>query len=247
MFMRYFLSMNIKKQDENFISWRYDIELTGLQYEEEFFTALFNSRDEKEIRQVLNKYYFISKPLEELHETIGINRLRCMKNLVLATAVLTYRYAMNFGLETPGAINLLLRYERSIELAKEEQDVRDLRDEIFLTFHKALKENNNSPYSLLVNRAVKYIQDNIRSSLKVSLIANILGCNADYLSHLFMKETGKSLKYYINTRKIRQARILLQSTLQDIQEISDFMGFSSPVQFSRVYERMTGKLPSQDR
>ena len=56
-----------------------------------------------------------------------------------------------------------------------------------------------------------------------------------------------SINSYINKEKIERAKILLDSTHMDVQEISDSLNFCSPSYFSSTFRTMIGLSPSDYR
>lgn len=84
-------------------------------------------------------------------------------------------------------------------------------------------------------------------NLNVQYLAGRLGCNADYLSHLFMENAGVPLTEFINTRRIQVAINLLNSENMNISEVAYACGYSDPGYFSRMFRKLTGKSPAEFR
>lgn len=68
-----------------------------------------------------------------------------------------------------------------------------------------------------------------------------------YLSTLFKKETGVTITDYINTTRIRQSLILLNSTNLSISEIAARCGFVDANYYSRIFKKFQGKTPKHYR
>jgi AraC-like DNA-binding protein len=83
--------------------------------------------------------------------------------------------------------------------------------------------------------------------LNVQYLAKRLGCNADYLSHLFLSKVGVPLTEFINTRRTQVAISLLNSENMNISEVAYACGYSDPGYFSRIFRRLTGKSPGEFR
>jgi len=79
--------------------------------------------------------------------------------------------------------------------------------------------------------------------LNVRNLAEKLHCSADYLSHLFHKQTGEKLIHYIQRIRIDGARLALESSQLYISEIAFASGFQDPAYFTRVFKKMTGESP----
>lgn len=83
--------------------------------------------------------------------------------------------------------------------------------------------------------------------LCVQHIAELLGCSADYLSHLFHVETHERLTHYIQRIRIEGAILALETTTLTIAEIAYASGFSDPAYFARVFKQHKGATPQEYR
>lgn len=85
------------------------------------------------------------------------------------------------------------------------------------------------------------------SDLCVQHIAEVLGCSADYLSHLFHTETKERLTHYIQRIRIEGAILALETTKLTISEIAYASGFADPAYFARVFKQHKGVTPQEFR
>ncbi len=83
--------------------------------------------------------------------------------------------------------------------------------------------------------------------LCVQHIAEVLGCSADYLSHLFHTETKERLTHYIQRIRIEGAVLALGTTKLTVSEIAYASGFSDPAYFARVFKQHKGITPQEHR
>ena len=83
--------------------------------------------------------------------------------------------------------------------------------------------------------------------LSVQHIAELLGCSADYLSHLFNVETKERLTHYIQRIRIDGAVLALETTSLNISEIAYAGGFADPTYFTRVFKQHKGMTPHEYR
>jgi AraC-like DNA-binding protein/mannose-6-phosphate isomerase-like protein (cupin superfamily) len=83
--------------------------------------------------------------------------------------------------------------------------------------------------------------------LCVQMIASMLGCSADYLSHLFHVETKERLTHYIQRIRIEGALLALETTALNISEIAYASGFADPAYFARVFKQHKGVSPQEFR
>lgn len=83
--------------------------------------------------------------------------------------------------------------------------------------------------------------------LRVQEIAHMLGCSADYLSHLFHVETKERLTHYIQRIRIEGAILALGTTSLTISEIAYASGFADPAYFARVFKQHKNMGPQEFR
>ena len=101
--------------------------------------------------------------------------------------------------------------------------------------------------SLLVKRAVTYLQQNYARSLSLQKIAQEIGISKNYLVKNFHQELGISPWEYLNRYRIREAKRLLETTNLSITEVAAQIGFDDPAYFSRTFRTHTGQSPKQYR
>lgn len=101
--------------------------------------------------------------------------------------------------------------------------------------------------SMLVKRAVAYLQHNYTNSLSLQKIAEVIGVSKNYLVKNFHQEIGISPWEYLNRYRIKEARRLLGVTDLTITEIAAQVGFDDPAYFSRVFKVQTGQSPKEYR
>lgn len=98
-----------------------------------------------------------------------------------------------------------------------------------------------------IEKAMEYIQCNIEKELKRQEIADALHLNPDYLSRIFAKAAGKSLKAYIIEEKMQLAKILLTTTPLPVGDIAARVGYTNFSHFSQSYKKVMGRLPFEER
>ena len=71
--------------------------------------------------------------------------------------------------------------------------------------------------------------------------------NKYYLVHAFKNYKGVSPINYLITRRIQEAKLLLETSNFSIAKIAQAIGFSSQSYFSQVFRKETGLSPIQYR
>lgn len=99
----------------------------------------------------------------------------------------------------------------------------------------------------LVNKAIKYINENADKNITLSNLSSYCCISQDYLSHIFKKIAGISPIQYTLRLKISEAKSLLKETDLSIRSISLKLGFQDQMYFSRTFKRITGLSPNKYR
>ena len=112
-------------------------------------------------------------------------------------------------------------------------------------FHDKYVEFHYETYSYHVKKAVELIYQYKRKQISLEKIAGDLKLNPSYLSRIFKKETGKTVSEYILMVKMDQAKLLMESGVYQLHEVSELMGYSSYTYFSQRFKKYFGVSPEQ--
>lgn len=99
----------------------------------------------------------------------------------------------------------------------------------------------------VVQETIKYIRQHLDSDVSVSEIAEFAGMNPEYLTKLFKKNTGYTLKEYIVNEKMESAKMLLATTTLPVTLISSHVGYGNYSNFTRSFKQLTGCTPMEYR
>ena len=98
-----------------------------------------------------------------------------------------------------------------------------------------------------VRIVMSIITTSYREQVSVQEIANKLGLNRCYLTELFRRHTGTSIKECLTDYRIEQAKFRLQNSDCAIKRIALECGFGDPMYFSRVFHAKAGVSPMRYR
>lgn len=141
--------------------------------------------------------------------------------------------------------------ERTVKLLRDASDNQSMK-ELFKECFKALSALNapesGKAVSGVVVMAKEYINTNILSSeLHSSAVAAHLKLSVDHLSRLFKAAGEESLSDYIIKAKINKAKEIISTTSNSIRQVAQFLGYSDPGYFVRVFKKRTGVTPTEYR
>jgi len=174
--------------------------------------------------------------------------LRHQKNMVVASATLASRAAVEGGLEYDTAMTVTDGYIQRAEIAPDRNALLMLHKEMLKTLTRMVSEKRfNHSDSAFVNRVVEVIEQHLTEPVTVQSIAEELGWNRCYVSSQFKRETGINLSEFINRLKIDEATRLLVTTDRSIANIASLLAFCSPSHFQAIFKKVTGMNPSKYR
>ena len=98
----------------------------------------------------------------------------------------------------------------------------------------------------LVERIREIIEEQYEdSNLNVTGIAQELGKTAKHISEVFKEETGESILYAINYKRITKAQALMRTGKYKLAEIPEMTGYSNMNTFRRNFQQIVGISPGK--
>jgi two-component system response regulator YesN len=97
--------------------------------------------------------------------------------------------------------------------------------------------------STIVAKAKQYILQHFAEDINRNDVANSVYLTPNYLSKLFNKETGLTIRDYINQLRIDEAKRQLNATSKAISMIAMDVGFENVSYFSTVFKKYCGCNP----
>lgn len=158
------------------------------------------------------------------------------------------RAAIEGGLSPSVAYPLGDMYIKRIYQSNNQEHISELGNSMyhdFISHVHALRVNPN--FSKAVQSCCDYIQLHSTEPLTIDVLANRLGYAKYYLSSLFKKETGCSVGDYIKIARIERAKVLLNNTDLNVENIWEEVGFSSRSVFGKAFRSVVGMTPREYR
>ncbi|MFI6347170.1 AraC family transcriptional regulator N-terminal domain-containing protein [Streptomyces sp. NPDC050560] len=97
-----------------------------------------------------------------------------------------------------------------------------------------------------IGRAVRWIRDHHASALRVGELADMCAMSASSFHRHFRAVTAMTPLQFQKNIRLQQARLLLMSRDDDVEDVGYAIGYDSPSQFSREYRRQYGLPPGRD-
>lgn len=173
--------------------------------------------------------------------------LRNQKNLMIVLNTLL-RKAAQIGYVHPLHIdNLSSQIAIQIESTTNLTELTILTERMIRKYCMLVQNFSRKPYSALVQTCMDYIDFHYVEELSLDSMARMCSVSNSYLSALFKKEVKMTLTDYLNSTRIRQSLILLNSTAYSIQDIAVLCGFSTANYFARMFKKHQGQAPKEYR
>ncbi len=96
-----------------------------------------------------------------------------------------------------------------------------------------------------VQRALELFHQ--KHSIRLDDLNKHVGLSPSRFRHLFKQEVGLSPTHYFGLARLRQARMLLESSFLSVKEVAALVGVNDVSHFVRRYKLVYGETPSQTR
>lgn len=176
------------------------------------------------------------------------NQIRQAKNVAICVIVLASRAAIRGGLIPEQAFSMVDACILRIEEMNNEINIESFMRQVEFQFAQAVRDIKKSKSkNYLVNKTKNYIFQNLHKNIVISEIGLEIGVNSDYLSTVFSKEEGITIQKYIRQQKIFIAEKLLRYSKYSLDEISNYLSFSSQSHFGKCFKEIIGFTPNNYR
>lgn len=175
------------------------------------------------------------------------NPLRSEKNLLIGFIATISRTAVEGGLDWELSLSLCDFYTISVEECNSIEDVNDLSAKILSDYMKRIHKNKIGNYSSTIQKCKNFIFEHLYEKISLTHLADYLGMNPSYLSHLFKKEVGISISEYIQTEKIKEAKKLIEVGEKSLADIYVPLGFLDQSHFTKAFKKVIGITPKEYR
>ena len=121
-----------------------------------------------------------------------------------------------------------------------------MKELIHQTLECYAKESDVSERSV-TEQIVDYINENLWGEIRKEDITEHVHLNGDYISRIFKKEMGISIKAYTIRQKLLEAQKLLRTTSLSVSNVAVQLGYGNFSHFSAAYKREFGITPTEER
>jgi transcriptional regulator GlxA family with amidase domain len=112
----------------------------------------------------------------------------------------------------------------------------------FIVF-KGQKEHEDEP----IKKAQEFIERNFGDKITVDRLADMLAIGRRNFERRFKKATSNTVVEYIQRVKMEAAKMSLESSRENVNEVMYNVGYTDPKAFRTTFKRITGMSPLQYR
>lgn len=94
-----------------------------------------------------------------------------------------------------------------------------------------------------IKKAIEYIEKNYMKDISLQDIAVFSNLSRTYFSQLFKQETSENFVDYLNTYRIKKAKVLLHNSDKKVYEVGMECGFDNYRYFTKTFKEMCGVSP----
>ncbi len=180
--------------------------------------------------------------------TMAQDTIRQQKNLLIVTATLSSRAAIQGGMDPETAFALSDLYIQKAELMNHYEGLTKLQVQMVLDYARKVADLQCGEHnSRLIREARQYILEHINTRITTGELSQALGRNRSYLCSCFREEIGLSVNDYITGIKMDEAKRLLRFSGKSLRAIAEQLGYSTQSYFQNVFKRVTGVTPLEYR
>ena len=201
-----------------------------------------------DIEGIKKRFEIIRRNFFEGKGTLSSDPVRNVMYHFVTAVALVARFCIEGGMELNTAYTLSDIYIQRADKLSDAEKIIDLLGEMQLDFTERMRTlKKENVISIHVRKCIDYIYEHLHEELTLTLLADHVGLNPSYLSKLFSKEKGMSIKSFIIQAKVATAENLLRYSDFSCLEISLALGFSSQSAFISVFKKINGMTPKKFR
>lgn len=180
--------------------------------------------------------------------TLSKNRLNNFKYHFAIIATLLAESCLDRGLGHDEAYMIADIYSQKSDRSASCDDLQSLFEEMCLDYAARISEiKKDDIISIHIRKCIDHIYEDLNADLSAKGLAEFTGLNVSYLSKLFKRETGQTIKAYVTAAKMDTAQNMLKYSKLSYFEISAMLGYSSQSAFTYAFRKFTGLTPGKYR
>ena len=176
------------------------------------------------------------------------SEIRQARNIAICVITLASRAAIEGGLLPEEAFSMADGFIQKIEeLTNIVQIDGAMRQAEYEFADEVSKRHEKPDKNELIEKTKNYIFQNLHGEIRIGEIGKQIGVSSTYLSDLFHRVEGMTIRRYIRREKVRLAESLLRYSEYSVKDIANYLAFSSQSHLGRIFKEETGMTPAKYR
>jgi two-component system response regulator YesN len=196
--------------------------------------------DRKKAKVLLDE--LIGTALFRSHEHIGILKARALEIIFVIA-----RAAVEAGANLEEILGFKYQCIQTLSRDDTQETLYYFLMKAFDQLFECIYQNRNIQHTTVFTKAKEYIWKNYNQEISLKKLADAVGINSYYLSHLFRKEMGLSFLEYLTSVRVSIAKNLLMQTKMSMMEICLDVGYQDPSHFAKIFKKKEGIHPTEYR
>ncbi len=168
--------------------------------------------------------------------------------MVAAAVALAGQAAVRGGADPCRVRKVSVLVLQKLSECRELSEMGELEMDVICIFSALVRRHQNHDRKNPYCEKIKiYIARHIRGKIRMIDIAKGVGLSPNYLTALFRREEGISVKQYIMQEKLAVSENLLKNTEASVGDIAEYLTFSSQSCFSSHFRERYGMTPTEYR
>lgn len=210
-------------------------------YKEKELIDLIKIGDRKKAKALLDE--LLGTVLFRSHEHIGILKARALEIIFIIA-----RAAVEAGANLKEILGFKYQCIQNLSKDDSQETLYYFLMKAFDQLFECIYQNRNIQHTGIFTKAKEYIWNNYNNQeISLKKLAEIIGIDPYYLSHLFRKEMGISFLEYLTSVRISIAKSLLTQTTLSVLEICLEVGYQDPSHFAKIFKKKEGIHPTEYR
>ena len=236
--------------EELFLSKRVEPEPKGLPFpmlhtgrefhKENELIDLIKIGNRKKAKALLDE--MLGTALFRSHEQIGILKARALEIIFIIA-----RAAVEAGANLEEILGFKYQCIQNLSKDDSHETLYYFLMKAFDQLFECIYQNRNIQHTGVFTKTKEYIWSNYNQDISLNKLAEAVGINPYYLSHLFRKEMGISFLEYLTSVRMSIAKSLLKQTPMSIMEICLEVGYQDPSHFAKIFKKKEGAHPTEYR
>lgn len=192
-------------------------------------------------------YNLINEVQPEQVGKISYSALKQQEYSAVMTVSFAAKYAILGGVDQYFAYDLCDLFLQKISSSNSPEQYTQIINSVVERFTKEVNLAKEEKNNLYIQKSKEFIYANLNHPIQVKDIADFVGITPVYLSQIFSKIQGETVKSYILRKRIYHAQNMLKYSDHDISQIASYFCFNSQSHFGAVFKRYTSDTPNNYR